>query len=337
MSIYTTSIDEDIWFLKFQIMLLRMANTSFGRELMNIPKDFPKIFKIRKNCIHGYDGGSQCLAQFHVGAKFANIIRTRWGAFQSYSRYFSNNPAENRNLYSPLARIALSVYASTLTVSPDPNVETTTFDGEVGRDACGGTSWNALVTASSGNYDGCGILTDTFTQVQVYEFSNGGATNSCLRGLELYDTSSLTSSAVVSSAILRKYVDTASESHTTSLCLTLATTTSNTAIAYGDFGTQPDTGTHPPTEGITRVRVNTFTTAADNDITLNSTGLGWISLTGITKFGHRLSHDADNSAGTLNEALYWRSADTAGTSQDPRLIVTYTLPSAFLEQYTGYF
>jgi len=73
--------------------------------------------------------------------------------------------------------------------------------------------------------------------------------------------------------------------------------------------------------------------------TLNSTGLGNISKTGITHFGVRLGSDIDNVSpvqGTdpsfplVGGALVFfdSSENTAGTATDPTLVVTYT-PGSF--------
>ena len=52
-------------------------------------------------------------------------------------------------------------------------------------------------------------------------------------------------------------------------------------------------------------------------ISLNSNGIGYISRTGITKLG---------VMDTGLDSVIVSTADSPGTSQDPKLTVTYTVP-----------
>jgi len=66
---------------------------------------------------------------------------------------------------------------------------------------------------------------------------------------------------------------------------------------------------------------------------LNATGRGNVSLTGISKFGSRnANYDVANSAPAFtafaSNGIQIYFADQAGTANDPKLVVTYTLPSA---------
>jgi hypothetical protein len=63
-------------------------------------------------------------------------------------------------------------------------------------------------------------------------------------------------------------------------------------------------------------------------ITLNSTGKGWISKTDWTKLGVILGRDLTNTAPTGNNSSDIYFSEQTGTSQDPYLEVTYTVPAA---------
>src|SRR3989344_4566684 len=68
-----------------------------------------------------------------------------------------------------------------------------------------------------------------------------------------------------------------------------------------------------------------------NDFTLNSSGLAQISKTGISKFGMReASYDVANTQPTWGSgqefSVSGRFADKAGTSEDPKLVVTHSAP-----------
>jgi hypothetical protein len=64
---------------------------------------------------------------------------------------------------------------------------------------------------------------------------------------------------------------------------------------------------------------------------LNSTGISWISLTGVTKLALRSSRDisADSSSG-YGEYVSFYSADYAGTDRDPYVTITYSTESGYL-------
>ena len=45
-------MEENLWFEIHQPLLLAMANTNFGRDLLCIPKEYPKAVKMTKNSVH---------------------------------------------------------------------------------------------------------------------------------------------------------------------------------------------------------------------------------------------------------------------------------------------
>jgi len=74
-----------------------------------------------------------------------------------------------------------------------------------------------------------------------------------------------------------------------------------------------------------------FSTTGFNEISLNSTGLGWISKEGVTKLCMRTSRDIDgdspyegNTNGIYDERILFWTRET-GTYFAPKLIVTYTV------------
>ena len=85
-----------------------------------------------------------------------------------------------------------------------------------------------------------------------------------------------------------------------------------------------------PSEGTaSRVDMN-VASGSPITYTLNATGLGWISATGWTKLGIRFSGDIDNATPPNDERRYVQvyAKDGAGSTQDPKLIVEHTTPSA---------
>jgi hypothetical protein len=77
-----------------------------------------------------------------------------------------------------------------------------------------------------------------------------------------------------------------------------------------EYGSAPDFGS--------------LTSGAYNTVTLTAAGRELVSKTGVSKFVLREGHDFEDSAvADVNEAKF-SSADHPGTSQDPKLTVTYT-------------
>jgi len=66
-----------------------------------------------------------------------------------------------------------------------------------------------------------------------------------------------------------------------------------------------------------------FSTSDYNDIPLSETGMGWISKTGLTKFGLRSSRDISATAPSGDEFVQV-CASEEGEGYQPRLVVTYT-------------
>ncbi|MBX4215593.1 hypothetical protein KW797_01445, partial [Candidatus Parcubacteria bacterium] len=73
--------------------------------------------------------------------------------------------------------------------------------------------------------------------------------------------------------------------------------------------------------------ITSMTTSAYNIFTLNATGRGNVSKTGVTKFAAREGHDFENTSIDVTKLNYVgiSTADHTGTTQDPTLTVTYAL------------
>ena len=141
----------------------------------------------------------------------------------------------------------------------------------------------------------------------------------------LFDTSSLGASAIISSAKITPHFY-AKDNGLGSPDIHVASSNpaSNTDLVSADFQNVGRTSFGSLTYA-------SVTVAAYNDITLNANGLANISLTGISKFSLQLSWDINNSyTGTWVSSGFSRisayAADQTGTTQDPKLTVTYTVP-----------
>jgi len=217
--------------------------------------------------------------------------------------------------------------SSTLTVYPDADPETNTVDGAVTRSNAPGT-WIALRG---------GAGTNVYPSVIDYPFWYVAAPatlneySDLIRSIFLFDTSALTSSAIISNVVFSLYGTAKvnnvglSEANATLWVIT-STPASNTDLVIGDF--QQVGNIKQSDSGITYAA---FSITGYNDITFNATGIGNISKTGISKFGCKCGADFSDTQPewTASTASYvWGYyAEQTGTSQDPKLVITYSLAS----------
>jgi hypothetical protein len=180
---------------------------------------------------------------------------------------------------------------------------------------------SALVTAAHDNASG--TVAEPSTAL-IYAWSAGLF---IYRLFALFDTSSLTASANISAATASFYINGTLNSDNDGddwVNVVQSAPASNTDLVLGDFSKCGDAVSNP-TEGSTRVDITGISSAAYLDFALNATGRGWISKTGVTKLGLREGHDCINSAAVANDYVEVKSAETAGTTSDPKLVVTYAL------------
>jgi len=207
---------------------------------------------------------------------------------------------------------------ATLTVFPDPNVEVSSVDGfaEI-SDAVWATARGA---ATGGSASDSGGVYSTYCAADL----NLG-TYTITRTFWLFDTSALTAGATISAAVASFAAagGASTNADTTAMHIVASTPASNTAITTADYDQIGST-----TFGNITIANWVTTNNTYNDITLNASGLAAISKTGITKFAGRLALDLNDVAPTGNNYIgsgYF--ADNAGTSSDPKLVITYTAPA----------
>lgn len=312
-------IDEDDWFQYHQALLLQMANTDKGRELLCIDKDFGEITEIRKNKICtqtplNKDHRGVTKSEFRVGMKWANIVRYRWWEFKPMAKSFYGQS------YTAYFNGELVTARATDTFFPDPNPETSSVDGIVFRNGVSETL--ATIIAGAGT-----AANDTDNDPFVYQISsddiNTDEYDALARGIILFDTSSL--SGTIDSSDLDLYFPagpTADQLGGTGACgITTASPASNTALVSGDYAVANFGSTRLASD----LDVGSVPSGAYHTFTLNASGIAAIDDTGVTGFGNRLNFDIDGTGPTWgpNENVLVRinNADQTGTSQDPKLTV----------------
>lgn len=208
------------------------------------------------------------------------------------------------------------------------------------------TSWADARSLGTGiDYTNTVALSQSY-----YHVTDGGKGDftswSITRTFLPFDTSSISADATISAATLNTYIiivwdtDVDEYDYITVVQTSQASHSSLVTADYDNIVT---------TEGIAtgqRKDLATISTSTYLIFTLNSTGLGWIaksgassdcsSTNGISCFGLREGHDnvgpsiaTPAAGGTHTNGIQISTSEETGTSQDPYLSVTYTLPSTF--------
>ncbi len=238
----------------------------------------------------------------------------------------------NTQTTSLFKRILGNVYAQNITAS------STAGDGWC--ETPYNTNWD--VPHDAANCNG-GYTTYTDTLNEVYSISNTAATGyKIARGFLPFDTSAIPSNATITSSTLKIYITgTNNDDNDGDDFIVLVQTSqasSNTLISddYDQAG-----AINNPSEGSSRIDIGNITASAYNSWILNATGTAWIkksgetsncgTTAGITCLGLREGHDVVDSplatgGGFIINRIKWSSLEAAGTTQDPLLEITYTVP-----------
>lgn len=334
-------INEDRWFLVNQKALLWLVNTQEGRDFFGIEKAFPEIHAIAKNYVmhhelvrvsfskkYPHKLMQVTTAKFKIGAKYANVIRYRWEAFQdlmadySVGLYLRTVPRQYVPDHAMFGGVPASVMHLSITRYPDPNPETTTVDGQARSQIAENTF--ATLVASAGN-----SADDTSASDHQYLTQAGttsGKWNDMIRSFFLFDTSAIGVGQTVTAATFKFATSLVGDPFGDGVRLVTTTPASNTAIVASDFPNQAAVAQAGDLLSSTLKSDGTY-----NTMTLNATGMGNISLTSITKFGIRGIADATNTAPSWSSSAlgrcYGAYAETALTTSDPELTVTYGSPA----------
>lgn len=222
----------------------------------------------------------------------------------------------------------LSFGFSTLTVFPDAgDPGTTSCDGSVQRSDVDSPGLNETYTAIH-NGAGTGAVQTANTQVQAILFSSTTLNQFRIlrRIIWTFDTSPLTSAASISAVVLSVWGTSKSNAlGSPDFHVCGATPASNTTLVAADYGQTQSTSFANVSYASYSGTNTTYT-----NLTLDANGIANVSKTGISRFSGRQSWDVNNSFGGSwvsndSSSLASATADTTGTSNDPKLVVTYTI------------
>lgn len=324
---------DDAWFARHQQALLKLLNHWATRRwfrwvLCIRPYDIGYvgvIVELRPNSytvLHRWrpDGGADVTTDFRTHAKFAKRLYTAflpiWLALHAFDWAIADR-------WCP----RLSFGFLTLTAFPDAgNPGSATVDGSLYRINAGGESWSTLIAGAGTSVSGA-ITDDVYFEFIAHTTS--GNWTRLVRSIFHFDTSALGSSASISAATLSLFGQYKADpgSNTPDTNIYSSTVTSNTTLAASDFSQVGSTAF------ATAIGFSSFSTTAYNDFTLNASGISNISLTGVSKFSARnANYDAAAASPTWSSGIdsYCGGfyADQTGTTNDPKLVVTYTAGSA---------
>lgn len=316
-------------FRKYARLVTWFSNTNLGKDYLGINKVDEKIGLFLPNGYHKILGRQDdkiyYRATIYTRARYAAKLYLALRAIDLASNWITDfKEAQHLLMWWTgqtlrLPRLATAVNFATTTVFPDPNPETTSFDGNAARRPASAESWATIHDATDGTTDGTADDVIDSNTPSINE--NGTAWTRIQRLITLFDTSSIPDADTISATTYSLFCTNAGNNgHTMNVDMVTCTPASNTAIALADYST------FTTTLQATSISVGSFGANAYTDFTLNATGLGNISKTGITKFGCRISADTNNvepTKATTSTSINSQHADTAGTDNDPKLVVTH--------------
>lgn len=217
------------------------------------------------------------------------------------------------------------------TFYPDPSVESTTVDGDLRK--ADSTSWDTSHDATS-SFDS----SDNGVTLVAGVISHGNGLWSIYRSIFLFDCTDI-STDEVSAATVSLYGQSGTDNIDSAQAyvnIVSSSPASNTAIVNADFNDVGD-AIDDPTQFSTAIDHTDITTSGYNAFVLDSNGIANITA-GVSKFGARSGHDiednpfAKNLPSDTGSHSVFHSADAAGTSTDPKLVVTHAPAVTFRPQ-----
>lgn len=310
------------WFEKNQDLLLWWANTKFGKDQLCIDTD-QKITRLDTNAYYIEDG-LNTLACFRTHNKYKKrlyySLRYLWEAMHFFDKTVARVVPE------------LNLGFDTLTAYPDPDPETYSCDGYVGKSYSSGfgVDWTTIIDYPTGNnFSATG---SSFSAFYIRNDSVVDGWRQYNRSLAGFRTAGIGAGKKVTSAILSLNTqgkqDVAGDGISPGVCITDASPASNTNIIGNDYACFGGNAY------ASLFYANLSANGTYTDLELNELGRNYISLTGVTNFGIR-NHNYDFSRVAPNWTSHlgissWNiyGADSGGTSVDPKLVVEYS--SAFV-------
>ena len=314
------------WFEEYQTTLIFLLNhwllKFWFRWILRIHKDckFDEVIdKIEPHTYRIKVGENTYRSDFRTHQKFSKRIyyafRPYWYLLHSLDWLIQRTIASE-----------FSFGFDTLTVYPDAHPETNSYSGNMRNDNVNTsttTLWNDVRSGTGNLYVVDSELRigypEHYYDVDIYRLT-------MYKSWLTFDTSAL-SNATVTAAVISLYgyaKYNGSPSITLEQHIVSNTQASNNDLVNSDWGTSGAVSFSSKTYA-------NFSVTSYNDYTLDSNGIANLVLGGVSKFGWRDYNDLVNSvitfSGNKNDSVVAQSSFYSGTTQDPKLVVTYTLPA----------
>lgn len=304
-------------FDKYQYLFLILANSEEGRYILGIKEKLP-VVKLTPNTFIQHVGGKEYKGHFFCYEKMAKhllpylmaydeIKRKPIGTDEAIEFFASQKGLKQSNIFPQVYLDTGTYYASAA-------------DGVL-LHALPATTWSTCRSATTANAMAGTGTTGSLTF--AFPFTDSPYLS---RLTFPTDTSGLTSNATITAAALKAYVNSKSNAGVANIAICLMTVANTSSLASGDYDGYDSLNS--PSEWITRVSAD-LSTGGYATFSYNATGLAAINKTGFTHNGMRSSLDIDNSspANPGTGDVNFTFSENTGTSADPYLEVTFTLPS----------
>lgn len=322
------------WFEKHQQKLLWFLNTPlikiWARWVLRIRKyDLPlhaTIVKIEPNSFTAVNrilenGQPELRTDFRTHDKFAKRL---YYAFKPFWYLFHVIDWSLFDRYEELNKLSFGF--STLTKYPGSiasgNPAAGCF-GVYGRNL----TWSSIIALTTANEVIANTNLGLATEFKASSTSNQWA--QLYRGYFCFDTSSIGSSATISSVILSLYAGSKQDPYSNAPTLNIYTFSpaSTSSVVTSDFGNVGSTAQCDSAITYANWTANTYI-----DFTFNSTGIGNISKTSVSSFCSRGNYDVTGTAPTwasLAETIMFADLEAENNlgGKDPKLVVTYSSSS----------
>jgi len=265
------------------------------------------------------------------GVSVQKTRRLREDTQEAVLQVIEHNLSVMKNIHTGERIIRGKIGNTTSTFYPDGNPESTTVDGSIEIVNLTSSGFSATRDATNGTH-----MRDSGVDSQVnrarspYTWVRGASYTEMGRSYVLFDTASVPDTDTISSATLSLYVtaiDDGVDDANGFIAIVTSTPASNTALALGDWSQIGSIRQHETSED---KDITNITTSAYSDWAFNSTGIGNVSQTGVSKFGVRQGHDLTNTnPGTSPiSGILFSMADETGTTQDPKLVVEHSVAAS---------
>ena len=328
-NITTNMLFDKRWFQKHQKILLWMLNTKlfFGliqlwfRWILCINGNRSsvrnnKILKIEPNSIIWFTG------RYKKDKRFKNPQDHRLALFSAEFRTHDKFAKRLYYAFKPLWHLFHFWdinFANPFVPTWNLGFDTT---GDLFSSAGDGYTENANATYATCHdaASGSAVAYTGASDILCQNDQDPAATYRIRRAYIPFLTSSIGSGATITAATLSLFGTTNMDASIDDTIRVIQTSQASTSILeVGDFSLVGTTG------GGDLGLISAMLTAAYNNVDLNATGLTWISTTASTLLGIRMLKDINStSPANLRSYAQFRASEQAGTTNDPKLVVTYT-------------